>query len=237
MNLKSALNLMMVFLCINLCAQEKNPYDIIDTMKIKLEQVYDYSADLEIEVDVDFINIPVKHARIYYKKPDKIKIRSDEFFMLPKRGLKNRMTEILEEPFTAIYLDQEIIREELHHVIRVVPMGRKPDIILATWWINCNSLLISRSESNTRNDGSYLVDLFYDDPGINLPTEMIFTFEIEKLKLPLKFIGKSAGMEMDKSKMAKPQKGKVIVKFTNYQVNTNLQDILFDDDPLKNESK
>jgi hypothetical protein len=219
----------MIFSYINLFPQEKDPYAIIDTMKYYVEQVIDYSADLEIDVDVDFINMPSKHARIYYKKPDKIKIKSDEFFMFPKRGLKNRMTEILDEPYTAIYLDQEIIREELHHVIRVVPMGRKPDIILATWWINCNSFLISRSESNTRNDGSFLVDLFYDDPEIHLPTEMIFTFEIEKLKLPLKFIGKSAGMEMDKSKMNDSQKGKVYIKFSNYHVNTDLQDELFED--------
>lgn len=213
-----------------------DPYPIIDSLSYKLDLIEDYSAEIEIEVDVDFISMPVKHATIYYKKPDKIKFKSDEFIMLPKKGLGNRINSILKEPFTAIYLGQEILGNEMHHIIRIVPMGKNPDIILATWWINSSSYLIAKNESNTKNEGSFTVDFIYDDPSIALPTEMIFFFNIEQLKLPLKFIGKSKGTEVDPSRLDQPAQGKVMIRFSKYQVNQRLQDDMFIDAPTDEDS-
>ena len=235
MTLKSKpyfLSFVLFLLNIGLIAQEKgnDPYSIIDSLKSRLETIEDYTAEIEIEVDVAFIRMPVKHATILYKKPDKIKFRSDEFIMLPKRGLSNSLTKILEEPFTAIYLGQEIIGEETLHVIRIVPLGKNPKIIVATWWINSNSYLIVKNESNSKNNGSYYVDFIYNDPSIILPTELIISFDIEEMQIPLKFIGKSKGMEVDKSKIDKPQKGKVSIRFSDYKINMQLKDELFDDD-------
>ena len=224
-----------LFTGLRLFSQEVDPYAVIDSTRTKLEGIVDYRADLEIEVDVDFINMPVKHATIFYKKPDKVKFKSDEFIMLPKRGLNNRITQILDDPYTAIYLGREMIKKIPHHVIRIVPMGKNPDIILATWWIDSQTYLIAKSESNTRNDGNFTVDFIYGDQSIILPTEMVFSFQIEKLKLPLKFIGKSSGIEVDKSKIQESQNGKVYLRFSNYQLNTDLGNDLFSDDPNKNE--
>ena len=212
-----------------LSAQEPDPYAIIDSTRKILDQVQDYQADIEIEVDVEFINMPVKHATIYYKKPDKVKFKSDEFIMLPKRGVSNRITEILEEPFTAIYIGQELLNGEQHHVIRIVPMGKNPEVILATWWINSQRFLVARNESNTKKDGQFTVDFKYDDKSIILPTQMTFSFEVEKLQLPLKFIGKSSGIEIDKSKMEEAHDGKVYLRFSNYVINSNYPDDFFEE--------
>ena len=115
-------------------------------------------------------------------------------------------------------------------MIRIVPMGKNPEIILATWWINAKTHLIGRNTSNTRNEGSFTIDFSYDDPGIPLPTEMIFSFEIEKLSIPLKFIGKSQGMEFDKTKMKEVNQGKVFIRFSNYTINSTLDDALFEEE-------
>ena len=216
-----------IFLTITLISQDADPNEIIDNLKVQLEKVNDYSADIEIEVDVSFINMPVKHATIFYKSPDKLKFKSDEFFMLPKRGINNRFNKILEEEYTAIYAGSEILNNEEHHIVKIIPLGKKPEIIMATWWVNAEKNLISKSESNTRNEGTYVVEFIYNDPGITLPTVMIFSFEIENLNLPLKFIGKTAGMEFDKTKAEGRQTGKVFIRFSNYVINSNLGDELF----------
>lgn len=210
--------------------QDVDPYGIIDSVSSRIDKILDYQADIEIEVDVDFIMMPVKHATIYYKSPDKIKFESDEFLMLPKKGLGNRITQILDEPYAAIYLQDEILNNQPHHVIRIVPMGKNPDIVVATWWISEHNYLIARNESTTRNQGDFTVDFIYGNSAIQLPTEMIFSFEIEKLKLPLKFIGKSGGMEMDKSKMKDVNQGKVYIRFSNYIINSSMTDDIFNDD-------
>lgn len=207
--------------------QDQDPYEIIQNMKNKMDEIHDYSADVEIEVDVDFIKMPIKHATLFYKKPDKIKFKSDEFIMLPKRGLNSNITELLSEPYTAIYLQEESINNQLFHVIRIVPMGKKPDIILATWWVNSQNFRLAKSESNTRKDGSFTIRFIYNNDEMIMPSEMVFSFEVEKLGIPLKFIGKSSGMEIDKDKMDQVSEGRVYIRFSNYKINTNLEDEIF----------
>ncbi|HSG67634.1 MAG TPA: hypothetical protein VK994_02930 [Bacteroidales bacterium] len=216
-------------------AQEGKPYSIIDSVRYKLDLIHDYQADIEIEVDVEFINMPVKHARIFYKKPDKVKFESDEFLMLPRRGFDKQVTDILDEPFSAIYLGIETLNGKPHHVVRIVPLGKKPEVILATWWIDTASFQIARNESNLRKDGSFTVDFMYEDPGIILPTKMTFSIEIEKFSIPLKFIGKSQGMEIDKSRMKEDSQGKVYIRFSNYRINNNIPDDLFDEESSSKE--
>lgn len=236
MTFKNKLSLLVIVLfflntSLNAQARENDPYSIIDSLRSRLETIEDYTAEVEIEVDVEFIRVPVKHATIFFKKPDKIKFKSDEFIMLPKRGFSDRLTKILEEPYTAIYLGQEIRGEDILHVIRIVPLAKNPEIIVATWWINSKSYLIVKNESNSKNNSSYNIDFVYNDPTIILPTEMTFSFDIEEMRIPLKFIGKSKGMEVDKSKIDKTHEGKVILRFSDYRINMQLKDELFEDEP------
>ncbi len=226
--MKFLINYFFLFILISLAqAQEADPYAIIDSLKSRVLSVQDYSADIEIEVDVDFINMPVKHATIYYKQPDKIRFKSDEFIMLPKKGFDNQFRKILDEPYNAIYLGREKIDGKDQYVIKIIPMSKKPDIILATWWIDTTNYLITRAESNTRDEGTFVIDFEYSEPKLLLPTQMTVSFEIEKLSIPLKFIGKTAGMEIDKNKMGDKQEGKVYIRFSNYRVNQTLDDALF----------
>jgi hypothetical protein len=209
--------------------QDPDPYEIMGTVKMRLDSVHDYSATIEIEVDVDFIHMPNKYAQIFFKKPDKMKIKSDDFVMLPKRGLNNKLAEMLNEPYTAIYLGREESQPYDSHIIRIVPTSRNPEIVLATLWIDPIHFRILKSERNTKKDGSFVVDFLYANQDDLLPSEMIFIFEIEKLSLPLTFIGKSAGMEIDRSKMEKVQEGKVYIRFSDYRINENLPDLFFEE--------
>jgi len=228
--IKNYFILFLLLITAKLYTQDIDPYDIINDLKAQLDNIEDYSADIEIEVDVEFIKMPIKHATIYFKKPDKVKFKSKEFMMLPKRGINNQFTEILNQAYTAFYVGSEIIGDQEQHKIKIIPLSDKPDIILATWWINTKSKLITRLESNTRNEGTYFVDFIYDNKTISLPTELVVTFEIEKMKLPLKFIGKSAGMEIDKSKMEDKQNGKVYIRFSNYNINSKIDDHFFEEE-------
>ena len=213
-------------------SQESNPYVILDSLKEKIEQVHDYRADIEIEVDVDFINIPVKHATMIYKAPDKVKFRSEGFFMVPKKGINMPVREIMDQPYSAIYVGDDTLSGRLQHVIKVVPMTKKPDIILSTWWIDQETTLLSRSESSTRDEGTFTVDFSYDDPALPLPTQMEISFEIEKINLPMKFIGKTQGLEFEKKELEPGESytGKVIVRFSGIQINTNPPDKEFEED-------
>jgi len=211
-------------------AQEVDPYDIINKVKAVTDQIKDYTADVEIEVDVDFINIPVKHASIYFKAPDKVKFKSDDFFMIPKRAINNSFRKLLNSEYSAIYTGNEIIDKKDYTIVKIIPLEKKSDIILATLWIDTVNYTISRIESNTRNDGTYNIDFVYNDPRIPLPSIMQISFEIGKMRIPLKFIGKSSGVDMEELKTEGKQKGSVYLRFSNYEVNSFLNDSIFIED-------
>jgi len=198
----------------------------------EIEKVKSYKVDVEIEVDVEFINMPIKHATMFYKHPDKIKFKSDEFIMLPKKGLNNGIRKLLSEPYTSIYIGTENINESTHHIVKIIPLGKKPDIILATLWINEKTNLVSKSESSTRNEGTFTVDFSYSDT-LTLPSEMKISFEIENLKIPLKFIGKTQGINIDSKKAKGKQEGQVYIRFSNYEINQRIDNSVFEDNTTK----
>lgn len=210
-------------------AQEIDPYKVLGHVKDMADQIKDYTADIEIEVDVDFIQIPVKHATIFFKTPDKIKFKSDEFFMIPKRGFKNVYRDLLNSNYSAIYAGDEWIDDKAQYIIKIIPLEKKPDVIMATWWIDTANYTISKIESHTRNDGTYMIDFDYNNPDIPLPSMMLISFEIEEMKIPLKFIGKSTGRELEQLNTEDKQTGKVYLRFSNYVINSKLEDTIFDE--------
>ena len=212
-----------------IAAQEVDPYEIINRVKTVTDQIKDYTADVEIEVDVDFINIPVKHASIYFKAPDKVKFESDDFFMIPKRAINNTFRKLLDSEYSAIYAGNEIIDDKDLTIVKIIPLEKKPDIILATVWIDTVNYTISRIESNTRNNGTYIIDFVYNDPRIPLPSIMQISFEIGKMKIPLKFIGKSSGVDMEELKTEGTETGKVYIRFSNYIVNSGIDDNIYEE--------
>jgi hypothetical protein len=207
--------------------QQPDPDSLVIQLKTELEKVKSYRVDMEVEVDVDFINMPIKHATMFFKYPDKVKFKSDEFIMLPKKGLNNGLHTLLSMPYTSIYLGSETLFNEDHHVVKVIPLTKKPDIILTTLWINKSSLRVSKSENNTRNQGTFTVEFAYTNSTYALPSEISISFEIENLKIPLKFIGKSAGIEIDKDKLKEKQEGKVYIRFSNYMINELFDESIF----------
>jgi hypothetical protein len=229
--IQTALLIVFLFGSSTLIAQDQDPYAIIDKVREVSDQILDYSADVEIEVDVDFINVPIKHAQIFFKAPDKVKFKSDEFFMIPKRGFNNSFRNLLKSDYSAINVGMEKINDKDHYVVKIIPLDKKPDVIMATWWIDTSNYLISKIESNTRKDGTFTIDFTYGDPTIPLPSIMEISFEIEEMSLPLKFIGKNSNFDIDEEAEG-TQSGRVFLRFSNYLVNTKLEDSIFEESEI-----
>lgn len=208
-------------------AQETDPYKILGWLKEKTAAIKSYTADIEITVDVEFIRMPVKHACLYFRQPDKIRFTSSDFLLLPKRGFQNTVNTLLNSPFMAMNAGNEKIGNREQFVIKIIPSDKKSDIILATWWIDCETGNLTRTESNTRDQGSFVVDMKYNQPADILPVEIVVSFEIEGMSVPLKLIGKSNGMILDRQKMKGKQPGRVIIRFSGYTVNGNIDDAVF----------
>ena len=214
----------------NVFAQEINPDSLLIKVKQKLELIKDYKADIDIHLDVDFIKMPDKHAKMYFKHPDKVRFTSDEFIMLPKRGIGISTRKLLVDDYLALYSGQEEINSKAHAVIKVIPEGDKSDIVLSTLWIDTDNVLISKMENTTRNSGSYLIHLIYGNSEIELPTEIKIRFLVKNLEIPLKFIGKNSTVDIDELKKEGDKEGVVTIKLNYTEINKGIEDSFFEEE-------
>jgi len=53
----------------------------------KFNAINDYRVDMIVSLDIPAFRMPKKKYKVYYKKPDKIKVKARGFGMLPKTGL------------------------------------------------------------------------------------------------------------------------------------------------------
>ncbi|NWG27388.1 MAG: hypothetical protein HXY48_02505 [Ignavibacteriaceae bacterium] len=216
--------------------QTKNPEEILEKVKTEFEKIEDYRANIKIKVDVDFLKMPDREATIFYKKPDKFHIDSDNFALLPKSGLNFSPLGFLNYKYTSFYEREDTINGIITSVIKVIPLESSADVILSTFWIDTKRNIIIKVESSRKPQGTFTIDLKYlkTEEGFFLPSSMVFSFTVDRSALPKRFnedaISKSEKTNKDDKDA---ETGKVYLTYSNYKVNTGLKDEIF----IENESK
>ncbi|HVO75353.1 MAG TPA: hypothetical protein VMT35_15090 [Ignavibacteriaceae bacterium] len=209
--------------------QKKDPELIIRKLLEKFNSVQDYQVDVRIKVDVQFITAPEARAKIYFKQPDKIHIESETFALIPKDGLNFSPSGLLQSKYTSIYEKEDSIDGNKVSVVKIIPLGQG-NVILTTLFIDDDENIIRKLETTTKTEGTFSIDLKYK-PGSKypLPSEMIFSFDLERLNLPPGISGElsSESEEQLKKERNKPVKGKVYIAYSNYKVNQGIPDKIF----------
>lgn len=225
---KILLALLLTLNILHLKAQDFNPQPLLDSVKNKFNKVNDYTADIKIKVNVTFIKIPVKDGKLYFKKPDKIKLVSKGFAMLPKRGMNFTFNELFEKKYNAIYIKNEMINSVNTYVLKIIPLDDSADILLATLWIDRKTQSIRKIDAVSKTNGNFVT--LFDYPAkanpYDLPSQLTFTFEVTKATLPMGVTG-DFDSEKPKVKDNKSQKATLSISYTNYVVNKGISDSFF----------
>lgn len=209
--------------------QEPDPYQILDKVLEQQQDIYDYRVKVEIDVDVDFIKMPVKQAELFFKQPDKVRFKSDEFLMLPRKGLNQSIQKILSEEYNAVVTGQELIGRDFHYIIKVIPLGRNQDVVLSTVWVDTVTYLITRMESYTKTRGNSLIEFeYYED--LKLPSKMTVEFEVKEFNIPLDFINRTIEIDRDKMKSDTLKTGYIYLNFYDYRINQKIDDSVFEEE-------
>ncbi len=191
-----------------------------DLMRIKnrMDSVKQFSAVVILDLDVPFINMPTKKAQLYYTKGKPMKFSSKDFIMLPKRGLDFSLSEIFKHPFLTVERGLEKRNGQTLKVINIIPTDNKSDLVLVTLYMDTKTSRIVESEINTRKDGSYTLVMQYASPLDVLPDYVEAAFAIEKLKIPLNFMGKDTKIDRKKMRAMETKTGKIKMRFTDYKI-------------------
>ncbi len=216
-----------------LFSQEIDPYELINKVSEEFNKVEDYQVSVTITVDVNFLKVPETKATIYFKQPDKVKMNSEGFALLPKEGLNFSPTKLLQNEFTAIHARSETIDGANCEVIKVIPLADTTGVILSSLWIDPELNVIRKIETTTKQAGTFEIDLAYNHSDLkNLPSEVKFIFNVENFKMPASMTG-----EFDKPKEKNKDEsitGVVIVKYNDYKLNQGIEDSFFDEENSEN---
>ena len=202
---------------------------LVKQVKAKLDQVNDYVAEGSMKTEVAFIKAPAGRIKVFYKRPDKFKIKKDKgISILPKGGVSFTASSLLSgNNFTAIDAGESVVGGVKVKLVKLLPNDENSDIVLTTLYIDEKNLLIRKINSTTRENGTFEMELAYGKfAAYALPDKVIFAFNTKNYKIP-----KGVTMEFDTDDAAKPvlknKKGKVEISYTNYTINKGVSDAEF----------
>lgn len=220
----------LVFTAISaLVVSAQDPNLLLKEVRLKLEKVADYSAQVHIHANIPMIKIDDVNAKVYYKQPNLFKVESKGIAILPKQGMGD-LTAFLtnEKGYTCALNGSKMIGSVKTQVISVLPLTEGSDLILVKLWIDPIKDVIMKAQVTSKTNGTLDIDYFYTDQvKYGLPSKLVFTIDVKKFKLP-----KSVAADLHQTKKKptnskEPQDGKIMLDFSNYQVNKGLSTQFF----------
>lgn len=178
-------------------------------LKQRMDSVSSFTAKLVLNVDISFINMPTKQATLNYNRGKRMKIDAKDFVLLPKRGLDFSLNSLTEYPYITVDRGKEVKNGRLCKVLNIIPTDPKADFSIATVWLDQKAKRLHTTEINTKKDGAYQMALEYQKAKDVLPQKVEVSFEIEKLKIPVNFLGKGSSIDRKKMKATAVKKGKI----------------------------
>ena len=205
---------------------------LVMKVKTKLDQVNDYEADGKMKTDVAFIKAPVGKVKVFYKKPNKFRLKKDGgISLLPKGGVSVNMNSIFTtSDFVALAAGEAMVGGTKTKVVKLLPSNENSDIVLTTMYIDEANLLVKKAITTTKENGTYEIEMSYGQfAQYGLPDKVVFAFNTKDYKLP-----KGITLEFDDNEKQltdaekiKNKKGRVEITYTNYVINKGIADSVF----------
>ncbi len=205
---------------------------LLKSVKAKYDLVTDYTATGKMKTNVLFIKAPIATVRIFYKKPDKLRIRNEKgISFIPKGSVNINMNNVLGlNNFEALDGGTEKINGIDCKVVKIFPLSDDENITRATLYINEKENLVQKSVISTKENGTYeLLMTFKNYAGYGLPDKVILTFNTRDYKLPKGItVDYDNGTTENKKDKTKSKKGSVEISYSNYVINKGVPDSAFE---------
>jgi outer membrane lipoprotein-sorting protein len=204
---------------------------LIEKVSQKLALVNDYVAEGVMKTDVSFIKASLGKVKVYFKKPNLLKVKKEGgISLLPKGGVSVTINSLLNtKQYIALPAGTQEYKGKTLRVIKLVPTDEKLDWVISTLWIDPSDALVYKTFTTTKENGSYEITMEYGEfANLGLPSKIIFAFNTKDYKLPngitLEFGDEDAAA---KQKALKNKKGTIEITYRNYVINKGVPNNMF----------
>jgi hypothetical protein len=208
----------------------QDPTALMNDMRKKMEQIADYEAQARFKTEIPFLKVPDASVRIYYKRPDKVRIKNQHgISLVPRETTSISLYQVLHSPCQALDAGRDMVRGIPVRIIKLLPLDENGDLILATIYVDPNRLLILKATTTSRRNGTNEVELYYGKfLTTGLPDKIIFTFNSQEFKLPKGVtFDYDDGSARKNKEVAGNQQGKIEITYLDYSINKGIPDSLF----------
>jgi outer membrane lipoprotein-sorting protein len=208
---------------------QTNP--LIEKVAQKLALVNDYVAEGVMKTDVSFIKASLGKVKVYFKKPNLLKVKKEGgISLLPRGGVSLTINTLLNtKQYTTIPAGNQVLNGKNLTVIKLIPTDDNLDWVISTLWIDPVGALVYKTATTTKENGSYEILMQYGEyASYGLASKIVFSFNTKDYKLPngitLEFEDENPAA---KKKALKNKKGTIEITYNNYLINKGVPNSIF----------
>ena len=204
---------------------------LIEKVAQKLASVNDYVAEGIMKTDVSFIKASLGKVKVYFKKPNLLKVRKEGgISLLPKGGVSLTLNTLLNtKQYTAIQAGTQVLNGKSLRVIKLIPNDDRLDWVISTLWIDPVDALVYKTATTTKESGSYEISMEYGAYAqYGLASKIIFSFNTKDYKLPNGITLEFGDEEpVSKQQLLKNKKGSIEIRYIRYTINKGIPPHVF----------
>lgn len=203
--------------------------EILADLRNSFRQINDLKCQVDMNFDIPGVSIEKISGKMFYKKPDKFRIRTKGLIFLPKQNPFQQL-ELLEDPSTYVaILAGETEQNGIKcHVINVIP-NEPEDLVIMKMLVGIADGRIHRSELTLKREGTITYYNTYGSGSNVIPTEMTFEADFRRFKMPKAVSGdfNSKPVREEDDQMGGYETGKVVMKISDLELNRKIDDSIF----------
>ena len=209
----------------------QTPEVLLQNVRAKLDRVNDYEATGKMKTNVIFIKVPVASVKIYYKKPNKLKINNETgISFIPKGSVNINLNNVISNTSDYDLLDAGRENGTGLRIIKLLPRNENDDVVLSILYIDEKNFLIKKAKTTTRESGTYELEMTYGKYSqYGLADKVVFTFNTKEYKLPkgVTFDYDNGSAKKETNEKMKNKKGKIEIAYSSYNINKGIPDSFF----------
>ena len=141
--------------------QREDVNALVQKVRDKINLVNDYEANGKMKTNVSFLKVPVATVKLYFKKPNRLKIKNEKgISFIPKGAVNMNMSNVLSSgKYSVLDAGADKVRGTPVKVVKLLPEDDNADVVLSTLYIDAVNLVILKTKTTTRDNGTYELEI------------------------------------------------------------------------------